>query len=131
MKKIVLAALASGLLLSGCATTGSVTVQPTKIPAAEAPTPAPLNMRDVQWKILTKADLEALLIELEQNPDPNFALYTLDNGNFQALNLNLVDIRRFILEQQQVVVYYRDLEAQTHPAEEKKEEPKKKRFGLF
>lgn len=131
MKKLLIATLAvASLSLAACATDG-VTVDSVKIPAAQAPEPAPLTMRNVQWKILTKADLEKLLAELEANPDPNFALYTLDNGNFQALNLNLVEIRRFIVDQQQVIVFYKNLENPTPPAEEKKEEPKKKRFGLF
>ena len=132
MKKLLaVLVLASTLTLGACATTHTVTVEPTKIPAAVAPTPQPLTMRDVQWKVLTKADLEVLLQDLNTNPNPNFALYTLDNGNFQALNLNLVEIRRFILEQQQVTVYYKDLEASEHPVEEPAAPKKKRFFGLF
>jgi hypothetical protein len=127
MKKALIGlSLLANVMLAGCEHT--VAVAPTVMPAAIAPTATPLTLNDVKWKILTKSDLEALVKQLDANPDPNFVIYTLDNGNFQALNLNLVEIRRFVLEQQQVIVFYQNLEKSEHP--DPKPAPKKF-LGLF
>lgn len=129
MKKFII--LSSALALSGCIATGGgvPSANPANIPAAVAPQPAPLNMRPVQWQVLTTDDLKRILAEQEANPDPNFVLYALDNGNFQALNLNLVDIRQFVLEQQEAITFYRKIEEDSHPVEEAK--PNKRCFLGF
>lgn len=72
-------------------------------------------MREVRWQVLTIDDLRRIIAEHDANPDPNFAIYALDNGNFQALNLNIIDIRRFVLEQQQVIQFYKKIEDDAHP----------------
>lgn len=122
------ALLVSLLVLGGCATAGNKPIQtrPAEIPAAVAPVPAPLNMRPVQWQVLTVDDLRRILAEQEAQPDPNFVLYAMDNGNFQALNLNLVDIRQFVLEQQEALTFYKRVESDAHP--EPQEELKRRCF---
>jgi hypothetical protein len=121
--------LGSTIFLSGCfTTTGPIQTSPAVIPAVIAPVPAPVNMRPVRWQVLTTADLQRIVAEQEANPDPNFVLYALDNGNFQALNLNLVDIRQFVLEQQEVITFYEKVEADAHA--EAEEEPARRRCFL-
>lgn len=115
----ILAFLAPLFFVAACTTTeGPIRTAPAEIPAAVAPQPAPLNMRPVQWQVLTTDDLRRILAEQEANPDPNFVLYALDNGNFQALNLNLVDIRQFVLEQQEAITFYKKVEEDAHPEPE-------------
>lgn len=130
MKKFL--AILPAFFLAGCFTFSDDTpiqTTPARIPTAVAPTPAPLNMRPVHWQVLTVDDLRRLLAEQEANPDPNFVLYALDNGNFQALNLNLVDIRQFVLEQQEVITFYKAVEEDSHP--EETPPPAKKCFLVF
>lgn len=126
-----LLAIIPALFLAGCISTGRAPIQtaPAVIPAVQGPVPAPLNMRPVRWQVLTTEDLRRIVAEQDSNPDPNFVLYALDNGNFQALNLNLVDIRQFVLEQQEAITFYKKIEADAHP--EPVVEPAKKCFLGF
>lgn len=125
-----LALVSAAVLLSGCFTTsGPIQTSPAVIPSVIAPTPAPVNMRPVQWQVLTTNDLRRIIAEQEANPDPNFVLYALDNGNFQALNLNLVDIRQFVLEQQEVITFYKKVEEDAH-AEPEEPAPRRCFLGI-
>lgn len=103
---LVLAAVAFALV--GCQ---SKQVQNTYIykprPAVVEPKTMPVRMKGVEWKVITKPELERMLVELEKNPDPNFALFALTPQGFEALSTNLVEINRFMQEQQQVIRYYR------------------------
>jgi hypothetical protein len=92
------------------------------LPHTTAPVAAPLVLRDTNWKIITAADLRQMAAELEANPGQQITLYALDDDGFDALNLNLIDIRRYILEQQQIIKFYEDLEEATHPSEPAAEE---------
>lgn len=64
-------------------------------------------MRKVEWKVLTKNELITLLADLEKNPDPNFALFALTPKGFENLSSNLIEINRFMQEQNEVIQYYR------------------------
>ena len=111
MKNIFLLLLL--LCVASCASDINVTASPTKFPEVKAPTAQPMNFQDMSWKIYNKADLLALIDQLSKNPDKNFALYTLDGTNFKALDSNLQEMRRFILEQQAVIVFYQNIQAGT------------------
>jgi hypothetical protein len=94
-----------------------ITATVPTLPHTTAPVAAPLVLRDTNWQIITAADLRRMADELEANPGQQITLYALDDDGFDALNLNLIDIRRFILEQQQIIKFYEDLEEATHPSE--------------
>lgn len=95
-------------LLASCATTETkyVYLDTPRIPVVE-PATSPVNMRGVTWKVLTKKELKETLDNLEKYPDPNFALFALTPKGFEALNANLIEINRFMQEQNEVVAYYR------------------------
>lgn len=96
------------LALASCTSTKTEYVYQYKPrPKAVEPVVQPVQMRGVQWKVLNKQELEKLLADLEKNPDPNFALFALTSKGFEALSTNLVEINRFMQEQQQVIAYYR------------------------
>lgn len=96
------------LALTSCASTQIQTVyRYSERPVPVEPQTQPVNMRDVQWKVLTKTELAAIVKEQEANPDPNFALFALTPKGFEALSSNLVDINRFMQEQNEVIEYYR------------------------
>lgn len=115
--KLVLIA-SSALTLQACGTVREIIAKPVALPPVTAPTAAPLVLRDTNWQILTAADIRALAADLEANPGKTITLYALDDDGFDALSLNLVDIRRYILEQQQIIRFFEGLEASNHPVED-------------
>ncbi len=106
MKRSVFLVLPLVLALSACTSTQTV-YKYTPRPVPSEPAVQPVNMRGVEWKVLTKKELQETLDNLEKNPDPNFALFALTPKGFEALSSNMVEITRFMQEQQEVITYYR------------------------
>jgi hypothetical protein len=108
MKKILAFIMLAGL--ASCSTT-KPTIQYVYITAPKAevvePKTNPVTVKSVKWKVITKVELEQILVDLEKNPDPNFTLFALTPSDFQALSTNLVDIKRYIAEEKQVIYFYR------------------------
>ena len=99
--------------LASCTTKTEYVYMYKPRPTPVEPMAQPANMRGVEWKVLNKAEMQKILAELEKNPDPNFALFALTPKGFEALSTNLVEINRFVQEQQQVIAYYRAYTAET------------------
>ena len=97
------------LLLAACSST-EITTVPIQLPTVDAPKALPLSMREVKWQVMNSDDLKALVAALEASPDPKYVIYVLDNRNFENMALNMEEIKRFMLEQQQVIIFYENLQ---------------------
>lgn len=109
MNKILIVGL---LALAGCSQTQTVYKYAPR-PAVIEPQTQAVQLRGVQWKVLTEKELREQLAELEKNPNPNFALFALTPDGMKNLQSNLVEINRFIAEQNEVIKYYRVYTEQT------------------
>jgi len=108
IKRSTLFVLPLVAFLAACSQTTQTVYQYQPRPVPAEPATSPVNMRPgVEWKVLTKKELQEQLAELEKNPDPNFALFALTPKGFEALSSNMVEISRFMQEQQEVIKYYR------------------------
>lgn len=106
MKNIAIV-LAMVSVLSACSATTQTVYKYAPRPIPVEPQTLPVQMRKVEWKVLTKNELITLLADLEKNPDPNFALFALTPKGFENLSSNLIEINRFMQEQNEVIQYYR------------------------
>lgn len=85
-------------LLAGCTTSPTFVAQPDQ-PIA-VPITVPLTLEPVNWQVVTIDQMKAMLTKLKS---PTI-LIVLDEQNFKALSLNLIDIQRYIKEQKAVVL---------------------------
>ena len=83
-------------------------VEPVKI---EAPIiqivkrPNPVTMKDADIVVVTENNLQEV-IERIKNTQGEFVLYAMTASSFAALALNFEQIKRFIEEQNQLILYY-------------------------
>ena len=100
------------LMLAACST---IPNQPTVIIAPAVPVVipkvSPIIVQPVQWKVYNSTELKTLGEELSKT-NTQVILFTLDTTNFQNLNLNLADIKRYIASQQQVIDFLTKAQAQ-------------------
>lgn len=81
------------------------------VPQIEAPTiqivsrPDPVEMKNADIVVVTEANLEQV-IEQVKNTQGEFVLYAMTAQSFQGLALNFEQIKRFIEEQNAVILYY-------------------------
>lgn len=111
--KLKLLLLSSVFLLTGC----SIFSEPVKQietvkteverPKLNLPNPQPLDLRDVEWVIVTRENAEEVFAELEKKGEP-IAIFGLTAKGYEALSLNIADIKVFLGTQKELLVQYRD-----------------------
>ena len=103
------------LVVTACSRTPikEVVTVPTVVetPEIEAPTinivrrPDPVAMKDADIVVVTESNLEEV-IERIKGTQGEFVLYAMTASSFEALALNLEQIKRFIEEKNEVILYY-------------------------
>ena len=67
--------------------------------------PKPINLTDTQVYVVNKDNLEAFIAEFtEQNGELAFVALSIDT--YENLALNISELRRFINQQNEIIVYY-------------------------
>ena len=82
--------------------------------------PRPINLNDIYFYVVTEQNFEDFKKRfLEENGD--FLFYTLSVRDYETLALNMADIKRYILQQKELIIYYEKAVA-PKPTEEEKDE---------
>lgn len=105
--------LSALVLLAACESTSSIeiTTKPIEIEIAKTADPNAVEMLPVKFRVVTKDTLESFIAELAktQNGTPVFVAITIKD--YENLTLNFADLRRYIEQQQAIIVYYRQMTA--------------------
>lgn len=127
IRKILICSLLVGLTACSGTDPISVTAKPIEIDVARAADPSPVQMLPVHFRVVTADTVDAFLQEMRklQGNTPVFVAITMKE--YENLSLNLADLKRYISQQQAVIVYYRTMvnqasTAQTTPTPEPKKE---------
>ena len=103
--------LTSFLFLAGCSlwTTPEPQIKTvTKIERIQIPTvarPKPLQLSDTRVFVVTKDNYEEFVKEFEETYG-EVAYVALSMKDYENLALNIADIKRFLEQQEQIIVYY-------------------------
>lgn len=106
-----LVTLTSIFLLSACGNTAVEPVKPVEVRTIEIPRPAPvvpsvdqLQLRDVKWTIVTPDNIDSVFATIPGEA----VLFAITTDGYEALALNLSDVRAMIQQQQKVIAVYQD-----------------------
>ena len=69
------------------------------------PRPQPVELSDVEWFVVTPENLEQFLADWEKNNTQIVFIATSVPG-YENLSVNLQELRRYVLQQQQLLIYY-------------------------
>ena len=113
MVRLIGNVLVSGLailLLSSCAA-GVKTLQTYKIEKKREPLdltmPAPLELQDVEWIIITK-DNAMEIFEKLKDAGGEYALFAVEDTGYEKIQINFTDIRNKLAEQRQLLLAYKE-----------------------
>lgn len=93
-------------LAVGCASNdlgSTIKIQQSEI--IHPPSPEPLNLLDVQIMVLNKDKTQ----ELAQSMGDDTAIFALTPKSYENLALNMQEIKRFLAQQQEIVLYYKGI----------------------
>lgn len=104
-----LIALASVVFLAGCASTKQIDVvtSPTELQIYQPAAPAPVKLNRIKFRVITKENLDQFIAEeakKQGNNNPVFVV--MSTKDYEALSLNLAELKRYIDQQKQIIVYY-------------------------
>ena len=69
--------------------------------------PKPLQLVDTRVRVVTKDTLEQFLLDYEKQYG-QVAFVVLSMKDYENLALNIADLRRYINQQTEIIVYYED-----------------------
>jgi hypothetical protein len=106
-----LVALTSLFLLSACGKSIPEPVTPIQVRTIETPRPAPvvpsvdqLQLREVKWTIVTPDNVSEVFASLPGEA----VLFAVTTDGYEALALNLSDVRAMVQQQQKIIAIYQN-----------------------
>ena len=70
--------------------------------------PRPLKLGKVTWKVVTSQNIDELVKQYEENNGPDWVFYVMEVESFERLALNMEDIKRYIKQQKEIIIYYEE-----------------------
>ena len=67
--------------------------------------PRQLNLSDITWYVVTKENFEEFKKRYEKE-NGMFLFYVISVRDYETLALNMADIKRYIEQQKQIIIYY-------------------------
>ncbi len=71
------------------------------------PRPKPVELKNADIVVVTEANLEAV-VERIKTEQGDFVLYAMTAQSFESLALNFEQIKKFIEEQNAIILYYEE-----------------------
>jgi len=109
MKKLVLFLVPLVILLSSCSSKPEkeiVTVETIVKPTiAIAQRPRPVEFDELKVKVITEANVQEVIQEMKDNQG-QFLVYALDPVTFKNLAIGIEEIKRYIQQQKDIIIYY-------------------------
>ena len=109
MKKLVLFLVPLVILLSSCSSKPEkeiVTVETIVKPTITlAQRPRPVEFDELKVKVITEANVQEVIQEMKDNQG-QFLVYALDPVTFKNLAIGIEEIKRYIEQQNDIIVYY-------------------------
>ena len=109
MNKLVIFLVPLAILLSSCSwkpekeiVTVETIVKPT---IAIAQRPRPVEFDELKVKVITEANVQEVIQEMKDNQG-QFLVYALDTVTFKNLAIGIEEIKRYIEQQNDIIVYY-------------------------
>ena len=109
-KKIV---LASTLLMTGCSLLHPAPPQEVKIimkpverVIVQPVLPRAIDLKEPYWYVVSEANLEEFLEKLKKE-EGNLVFLAMSVADYELMAYNMQEIKRYVQEMQEVIVYYR------------------------
>ena len=98
------------LLTTACATTPprevKIITKPVEIQIFQPELPDAIELERPKWYVVTRKNLEEFLTELERIQGASPVFFAFTPQDYEKMAYNLQELRRYVLQQKEVIVYY-------------------------
>ena len=125
----VLSLLLVTLLLSNCSTFKLPAKTVVKTEYVEKviplqPHPKPLNMQNVEWYVVTEQKFNDFITKYKKEHGNEWVFYAISVRGYEAMALNMADIKRYLEQNQKLILYYEKAVSPNGEKESKEEDGK-------
>ena len=102
--------IVTALLISGCTSMPQkieVSAKPVDKPQLVLPSADELNLREVNWTIITEDNWEEKLAELKSS-GRSVAFFAITDKGYENLGLNFSDLRAYVQQQDAIIAAYQE-----------------------
>jgi len=89
-----------------------------QIPIVHPTMPRAIDLKDPQWYVVSDENLDTFLDEIRDMNNGGVVFVAMSVGDYELMSYNMQEIRRYVNQLKEVVVYYRTVNTK----EEKEEE---------
>lgn len=70
--------------------------------------PKRIDLQDVEFFVVTEKNLEEQIARISKMQDGTFVIFGLTPQDYENMAYNLQELRRYIRQQKEIIIYYRD-----------------------
>ena len=86
--------------------------------------PKPLNMQNVEWYVVTEQNFDQFITKYKKDHGEEWVFYAISVRGYEAMALNMADIKRYLEQNQKLILYYEKAVSPNGEEESKKEDGK-------
>lgn len=89
--------------------------------------PKPLQFNDSYWHVVTEANFDEFIEKFKKENGNAWVFYAISVRSYESMALNLAELKRYIEQQKQIIIYYEEAIKPKQPSVEVSEEVKKEK----
>jgi len=89
--------------------------------------PKPLQFNDSYWHVVTEANFDEFIEKFKKEHGEAWVFYAVSVRSYESMALNLAELKRYIEQQKQIIVYYEEAIKPKQPSVEVSEETEKEK----
>ena len=89
--------------------------------------PKPLQFNDSYWHVVTEANFDEFIEKFKKEHGEAWVFYAVSVRSYESMALNLAELKRYIEQQKQIIIYYEEAIKPKQPSVEVSEEVKKEK----
>ena len=89
--------------------------------------PKPLQFNDSYWHVVTEANFDEFIEKFKKEHGEAWVFNAVSVRSYESMALNLAELKRYIEQQKQIIIYYEEAIKPKQPSVEVSEEVKKEK----
>ncbi len=89
--------------------------------------PKQLQFNDAYWHVVTEANFDEFIEKFKKEHGEAWVFYAVSVRSYESMALNLAELKRYIEQQKQIIVYYEEAIKPKQPSVEISEETEKEK----
>ena len=93
--------------------------------------PKQLQFNDVYWHVVTEANFDEFIEKFKKENGNAWVFYAISVRSYESMALNMAELKRYIEQQKQIIVYYEEAVEPKEPSVEVSEEVEKEKSNFL